>query len=488
MARTGADSARFAPPCAAERLRDTAPVARARLDRLGFDDAEILRLESPSVAGHTLKLLVLERSPGPLELEAPRDRVATRLDREPRARQRVAFTPLRLGPPSWVDDDRFDLDRHIRRLAGTEGIDDAGLRRAAGEVMSDRLDPSMPLWALDLVGPLADGRAAILARIHHAMADGISSLRLLGALLWDEAEDGGAPSSWRPDPPPSGLALAAEAVRDRAAAVGPAAIRLARAAATPSRWTEGARALIALPGAVRRELRPGAEDPELDQAIGLDRELAFASIPLAELKAIGHSRPGHVTVNDVLLAAVAGALRRRLERGSEEGALRAQVPVSLHHRYERADELGNRDSFLNVDLPLDEPDPLRRLERINAETAERKSRSDPEELYDLFHALSRVRPLYRAASRLSSGPREFALAVSNVPGPPDPVSVAGRRVEGLASFAEPAPHHALRVSAISNAGALTVGFCSDPGALSGLDGLADAFSAAVEELRGATGA
>jgi diacylglycerol O-acyltransferase / wax synthase len=457
------------------------------LDRLAFDDVEILRLESPSIAGHTLKLLLLEPSIEPLGLEELRGRIAGRLSRETRARQRIAFTPLRLGPPAWVDDPDFDLARHVRRREGTDGLDVGGLAAVAGEVMARRLDPACPLWALDLVGPLADGRSAIVARIHHAMADGISSLRFLGGLLWDEAGDGPASPAWKPDPVPSGLALATDALRDRASAVPSGVASLVRAAANPSRWAEDVRAVAALPGALRRELRPGAADPELDRLIGRRRELAFADVSLAELKAIGRSRPGHVTVNDVLLAGVAGALRGWLEHGREEPALRAQVPVSLHNRDERADELGNRDSFFNVDLPLAEPDAVRRLERINAETMERKQQSDPAELYDLFHALSRLRPLYRAASRVTSSAREFGLAISNVPGPRDPIHVAGRRVERLGSVAEPASHHALRVSAISNAGTITIGFCSDPGALPGLDGLADAFSASVAELREAVG-
>jgi diacylglycerol O-acyltransferase len=460
-------------------------VARTELDRLSFDDVEILRLESPAIAGHTMKLLLLE--PGPLDVDELRERVAARLDREPRARQRVAFTPLRLGPPAWVDDPDFELARHVGARAGTEGIDEDGLHRAAAAIMSERLDPEAPLWAFELVGPLADGRSAIVARIHHAMADGISSLRFLEGLLWDGADDRSGASRWEPGPVPSGLELARGALRERAGEVLPGAARLARAAATPGRWVEGARALAALPGAVRRELRPGVADPELDQRVGGGRTVAFADVPLATLKAIGHSRPGHVTVNDVLLAAVAGALRRWLEHGRDEGTLRAQVPVSLHHRDERADELGNRDSFLNVDLPLDEPDPLRRLERINAETAERKLRGDPDELYHLFHALSRLRPLYRAASRIAAGPREYGLAISNVPGPGEPIHVAGRRVERLGSVAEPAPHHALRMSAISNAGTVTVGFCSDPDAVPGLDRLVEDFSVAVDELREAVG-
>jgi diacylglycerol O-acyltransferase / wax synthase len=166
-------------------------------------------------------------------------------------------------------------------------------------------------------------------------------------------------------------------------------------------------------------------------------------------------------------------------------ALRAQIPVSLHHRDEGKGALGNRDSFLNVDLPLAEPNPLARLDLINAETAQRKRLGDAEELYDLFHSLSRFKHLGRAAQRLAGRPREFSLSISNVPGPRAAISVAGRAVERLCSVAEPADRHALRVSAISCAGTVGIGLCTDPEALPGVPGLASAIDASFAELSAA---
>ncbi len=184
---------------------------------------------------------------------------------------------------------------------------------------------------------------------------------------------------------------------------------------------------------------------------------------------------------------MAGGLREWL--GEDDGALprlRAQIPVSLHHRDADARELGNRDSFLNVDLPLAEPDPLARLDAINAETVQRKRLGDAEELYDFFHALARFKHLSHSAERLAAGPREFSLSISNVPGPREPVSVGGRRVENLFSIAEPADRHALRISAISCAGELGIGLCTDPEALPGVSGLASAIERSLIELREAS--
>jgi WS/DGAT/MGAT family acyltransferase len=242
-----------------------------------------------------------------------------------------------------------------------------------------------------------------------------------------------------------------------------------------------------MPGAILRELGHRAADTALDRRIGSARELAFSAFPLAELKAIGASQPGHVTVNDVFLAGVAGGLRRWLEHAGERlPRLRAQIPVSLHHRDEGEAELGNRDSFLNVELPVGEADPLARLEAINIQTSERKRLGDAEELYDLFHALSRFKHLDRVAQHLAGSPREFSLSISNVPGPGGALSVLGRPVENLFSVAEPADRHALRASAISCSGSVGIGLCTDPDAVAGIGELAAAIDGSLAELHDAT--
>ena len=145
--------------------------------------------------------------------------------------------------------------------------------------------------------------------------------------------------------------------------------------------------------------------------------------------------------------------------------------------------MGNRDSFMNVDLPIAEPDPLARLDRINAETSERKQLGDAKELYDLFHALGKVKPVGSVVKRLAGSAREFSVSISNVPGPAVPVAVAGRRVLHLFSSSEPALHHALRISAISCAGDIGIGLCVDPNALPDVTRLADAIEGSYAQLR-----
>ena len=163
--------------------------------------------------------------------------------------------------------------------------------------------------------------------------------------------------------------------------------------------------------------------------------------------------------------------------------MRAQVPVSMHGREEGANQFSNLDSFIYVDLPVSEPDPIRRLERINAETVDRKAHHDADSLYRFFHGLSHVSPLYREAMKLAAGPREFSLSISNVPGPREPVYVLGGEVSDLHSIAEPADRHALRVSALSLAGTMHIALCTDPESLTGLDRLATGIEESVDELR-----
>ena len=445
-------------------------MASLKGERLSQDDAQILRLECPAIKGHTGKVLVLAPDAAGDELTAGalRERVSDRIGAFPRLSQRVARSRFRLGRPAWVEADHVDLDWHVASDPSTEPLSDEELRRAVGELLAERLDHERPLWRLDVL-PLTGGRTAIVGRIHHAMADGVSAIKLAAGILWDAEEP--------PAPAPAAVAGAAasNAVRPPPDPHPPGA-----AAGAPR--TEEANILVRLPAALWRELRPGA-DSELDQHLGPDREVAWTSFPLERLKRIGHGAGKGFTVNDVVLAVVAGGLRAWLGGGDGSAHdVRVQVPVCLHAQEEETGELGNRDSFLNVDLPIAEPDPLTRLRLINAETRQRKLDHDAEALYAFFHALGRFRPLYKGITRLTSGPREFALSVSNVPGPQRHAAILGHPLEEFCSFAEPADRHALRVSVISLAGELAFGMCSDPEAIDDLDGLRGALGDSISEL------
>lgn len=455
------------------------------LERLTREDAEILELERGPIAGHTLKVLVLERPPGtpPLKVERLRERVAARIHLVPRARERLARTPLGLAAPVWVDDDAFDIERHVRRAPTRGTVSQARLRELAGEAMSGRLARDHPLWDLELVSPMANRRAALIMRFHHAWADGATAMKVVRALLFD-GEDDGAADGWVPKPAPGDPELIARAVADRVGGLAGAAEALARTVTSPARWRLGAEEITRLPGAIGRELLPGEGESPFSGTIGRKRAVAYTAAPLADYKAAEHAAGEGVTVNDVVLAVVAGGIRTWLRhKTGVETPLRCKVPVSLHRRDEGPD-VGNRDSFMIIELPVGEADPWARVASVHRQTAERKRHHDAETLDALFSDLaSFAPPVERWLTRVTSSSREFAINVSNVPGPREPVTILGAKLMEMLSNSEVGLDHALRVSAVSLCGELAIGLCADPDVVSDLDGLADAIGAAVRELQ-----
>jgi hypothetical protein len=242
-------------------------------------------------------------------------------------------------------------------------------------------------------------------------------------------------------------------------------------------------ALGRLPGALARELKTGAATTALAVHPGARRRVAFARATLGQLKEVASAAGGGATVNDALLAAVAGGLREWLaSRGAEPPHLRAKVPVSMHHDGEDH-AAGNRDSFWLVDLPLGEPEAVERVRAVAQETRERKRHHDADALYASFDDLAKLsRPLYRRVTDLTATPRAFTLSVSNVPGPRGSLAVLGAPVHELHTLAEIGERHALRAAALSCDGALSVGLCADAEAVPDLDVLAAAVQRALTSV------
>jgi diacylglycerol O-acyltransferase len=445
----------------------------APLERLGREDMALLRLVSPPILGHTLKVLLVEPTPDGVELglEALRERVAAGLDAEPRTRQRLLTTPLHLAPPAWVADPGFALERHVRSREVSTG--EEGLRRSLAAVMEERLDPEHPLWAIDLLGPLPDGRAAVVCRFHHVLADGQTAIRVMSHLLWSEPPSGRAAES-AVEPRPA--ALLADGLRYRWR-------QLRQTLASPlahlDDWRDRIRGFALLRRVLWRELGGSpAATTALDARIGRRREVAWARVSLAAARRVGDASHPQATVNDLLLAMIGGGLRAWLRPGGAR--LRAKVPVSMHRAGEDP-RIGNRDSFFFVDLAASEADPHARLERIVAQTRVRK-RTDAETLHRFMGDLRAAGPLFRPIERLIADPHAFTVEISNLRGPPEPIRVADHPARELLTFAEPSERHALRVAAISLAGRIAIGLCADPDVAPPLSGLADAIEQELDRL------
>ena len=418
---------------------------------LSAEDARILALESGAIRGHTCKVMVIA---GDRSADQLRAHLETRLGGAPQLTRRLDPAP---GPPAWDDDSDFSLERH---LTEREALDDAGLARLVAEAMETPLDRDRPLWAIDMA-PLAGGRTALVWRIHHALADGVTAMRMARELLLDErvAEQPGQRSGRAGAPPGRRHSLASTA-----------------------------RSAAHVPRTLRQELGPQAQRSPLDRAVGPHREVAFVDAPLDELLRIGHAAPERATVNDVALSAVSAGLRAWLDGlGAPAASLRAKVPVSLHRPGEP--DTANRDSFMFVDLPLDEHDPLARLAAVTHETRARKERHDAETLHAFFRDLSHLsRSLERHAQHWAMSPRVFTLNVSNVPGPAGPQSVLGAPLLELHSLAEIAHHHALRVAIVSAAGRISFGLCADADAIDDLSPIAEGIGGEIDALSAATAA
>ncbi|HKJ36736.1 MAG TPA: wax ester/triacylglycerol synthase domain-containing protein [Solirubrobacterales bacterium] len=418
---------------------------------LSEEDRAILALESDTIAGHTCKVIRVE-GPG-VDLGSLRERVAARLDSAPLLMSRLGGEA---ATPSWVADPDFAVERHV--VAAGEGrgggaMDPGAVPGLVAELFAEHLDRDRPLWRLD-VSQLSSGETLLVWRVHHALADGMTCMRLTQQLLLD------------PEP-------AYEAS-------GPTAAVGSQAAHTEADHERRRGHLAKL---LTREFSESAHHSPFDSEVGRRREVAFATVPLPPLHDAAKELCG-ASVNDAVLTVVAGGIRAWLDSVHETAeTLRFKVPVSLHTE---GDDAGNRDSFFTLPVHLQEPDARARLEAIHAAAAERKRDHDAERLESLSESAERRAPALAALlKRVEASPRSFALCVSNVPGPRAAVRVAGARVRSLHSLAEIGRRHGLRVAVVSLAGELHFGVCADPALLGDLTPLVAGIEADAAALSAA---
>jgi WS/DGAT/MGAT family acyltransferase len=410
---------------------------------------------------------------GRVRIEAFRRRLEPRLHLVPRFRQLLYRPRLGLGWPLWVDAPSFDIADHIRVHTLAAPGEQAQLLHACQELARRRLDPARPLWELWLLPGLSEGRVGAFLRLHHVFADGTAALAAFGALL-DLTADAPTPVAppWTPTPIPTASQLLGDNLRRRRQELGRGWSGLAH----PGRTLHRARR--ALPAWQEVLTEQPAPQTSLNHPVGADRRLAIIRGRLDLTKQIAHAH--HAKVNDVVLAAVAGGLRELLaSRGEDVDGLaqRAMVTIS-EHQEQPGQAQGNKPGWMMVPLPLGEPDPVRRLEVIAAETAARKHKPRPEAGTGIFRFVAGQRIWYRLFPRQ----RAVNLVVTNVPGPPMPLYLAGARLLELFPMMPVMGNLTLVVAALSYAGQLNLTAVADRDGCPDVEVFAQGLRRALDDL------
>ncbi len=411
--------------------------------------------------------------------------IESRLPLVPRYRQKLTFPRFEMGRPFWVDDPQFNLDYHVRHTALPSPGSLEQLRGLVGRIFSQRLDRSKPLWEVWLVQGLQDGRFALISKTHHSLVDGISGVDI-STVLFDLSPvpaEAPEPVDWTPQSEPSQVRLAAEGVKGALRTPQDIAGRALGAIQHPRRTAEELlEAAEGLGEVAWAGLNP-APDVPLNVPIGPHRRVWWVQRPLDEFKEIKNVLGG--TVNDVVLAVVAGALGRWLRiRGvrTEGLELRALVPVSIRAEEEHG-TLGNRIAAMRAPLPVYAEEPVERLSIVSE--AMRGLKESKQALgAEVISGLERFAPptLLAMASRVNFSTRLFNLIVTNVPGPQFPLYLLGREMQELVPIAFLPENHALAVAVMSYNGKVDFGLLADYDGMPDLEVFAELLEESLEEL------
>jgi diacylglycerol O-acyltransferase / wax synthase len=458
-------------------------------DRLSPLDVSFLYMETPTTAMHVGGVAIFAPPDDGFDYDRLVELITERISMVPRYRQKVRFIPGRLANPVWVDDEDFDVTYHVRRSALPKPGTDAQLRELAGRLMSRQLDRSRPLWEIYLVEGLQDGRTGIITKTHHAMVDGVSAVDISTVILdaTPEPRETG-PDSWRPRKEPGAPWLVAEAVLDfykrPTQAADAARIAALDARATATRVAEVTSGVLS---SVRSIARPAPESP-LNVRIGEQRRFGMARTDLEDYRRVRTAHGG--TVNDVVLATVAGALRTwMLTRGESvtpATTIRAMVPVSVRGEAQTG-QLGNRVSSYFVDLPVGEGNPVVRLHQVSF--AMRGHKESGQSIgADALVSLSGFAPptLHSLGARAASSftRRLFNLVVTNVPGPQFPLYAASARMLEMYPVVPLSKGQAVSIGLTSYDGGVYYGLNADRDAMPDIDVLASCLEESLAELVG----
>jgi diacylglycerol O-acyltransferase len=443
-------------------------------------DAAWLRMDRPTNLAIITSVLWFARAP---EWEAVEELLHERLiDRFPRFSQRAAEPRIPIGMPRWEEDPRFDLKRHVHRHSLPAPGDQGALETFVGKLQSTPLDRDRPLWSVHLVDGYGDG-AAIVWRIQHCIVDGVSLARVFLSLSDDAPEAGIAPQEKQHTPPrPAGASYAAPAML--------AGRKLATAIARETRYA------IAHPGGILRGriagvdtrsvakiVRTGPDTSSvLKGSLGVPQRTSWATpVSLENVKQIG--RPTGATVNDVALAALAGALREYLTaRGSLVEEIRAYMPLNLRPPEEPIPrELGNLFGLVILTLPIGVAARRERLACVQRRMSEIKRTGESRVAFDGLCMMG-ISPFGSERLWMDFFSTRTTVVASNIVGPDKPIRLAGVTVEGMFIMAPRTGSVGLSVTIFSYDGRVTFGVNADAGLVPDPDELLQAIAAELRAL------
>lgn len=442
--------------------------------RLSPLDVSFLYMEEPTTAMHVGGVAIFQIPPSGLDYDKVVSLISERISLVPRYRQKIKWVPARLGNPVWIDDTDFDITYHVRRAALPKPGTDDQLKDFVARIQSRRLDRSRPLWELYVVEGLSDNRAAVVTKIHHAMVDGISAVDI-GAIILDVSPEPRQtpPDSWHPASEPNALTLLSDVVTEVLRRPG-TAIDSARGGLSDVRSTVGriGRALSGVLSVTRTAVRAAPASP-LNATIGEQRRYGMLATSLDDYKLIRKSHGG--TINDVVLATVAGGIREWLltrgEAVTSATTVRVMVPVSVRSEGEDG-ALGNRVSSYFVDLPVGEPSPVMRLHQVSYEMAAHKE-SNAAVGADALVGMTGFAPptLHAMGARVASSltRRMFNTVVTNVPGPQVPLYAAGAELLAIYPVVPIAKGQAVSIGVTSYNGGVFFGLNADRDSMPDVD-------------------
>jgi len=464
-------------------------------ERLSFLDNSFLVMEGPTNPMHVGATLLFEPGGtlrgknGGVDIETVRAFIAARLQYVPRYRQRLQWIPVERHPV-WVDDDHFDLAYHVRHVALPHPGSMEQMLEMSGRFLSRRLDRARPMWDVLVIEGLEDGRFSLVTKVHHCMIDGIGGVDLLKVLLAPMASvDVGEPNDYEPRPVPSSADLLIDEVV-RFLQFPPEAVKNARKLGEGTEEIGGLlrHRLRAMTESARSGWFVNASQTPLNHKIGPNRRIAHLTTDLDRVKAIKGGLGG--TVNDVVVTAVAGAVRSFLieERDFDvEGVdFRAMVPVSIRDE-ERAGEPGNQITMWLIELPIAEADPVERYRAVGAATAHLKETDQALGAAMLTQSVSFTpSTVLTVAARVAAATvRPFNLTVTNVPGPQVPLFMLESRLERIFPLVPLWVNHGLGVGLFSYDGMLNWGFAADWDTVPDLELFVVRIEAALDELHDA---